>query len=92
MSLLCLLGKHRPSLSAIVRRPDGYASLCEACACSLARAADGRWKVANPARDQVGSGKVLEPLLQVSTSTSREASPTEVKNEFKGTPRALVEE
>jgi hypothetical protein len=38
MRLRCFLGFHRPMLKAILRRPQGYGSICEVCA----RPLDGR--------------------------------------------------
>jgi hypothetical protein len=43
MSLFCLFGSHRPMLSAIVRRPHGYATICESCARPLERGPEGPW-------------------------------------------------
>lgn len=43
MRLSCLFGVHRPSIASIVRRPGGYASLCETCARPLEREESGRW-------------------------------------------------
>ncbi len=48
MSLCCLLGIHRPSLTAIVRRPGGYGTLCETCARPLHRQEHGRWQATEP--------------------------------------------
>ncbi|HJQ17216.1 MAG TPA: hypothetical protein VJ859_09460 [Allosphingosinicella sp.] len=43
MRLSCLFGIHRPSIASIVRRPAGYAGLCETCARPLEREESGRW-------------------------------------------------
>ncbi len=48
MSIRCLVGVHRPSLSAITRRNGGYATLCEDCARPLEREAEGRWAASEP--------------------------------------------
>jgi hypothetical protein len=48
MSLRCLFGHHRPSLSSITRRKHGFSALCEDCARPLERPADGRWKASEP--------------------------------------------
>ena len=43
MSLRCLFG-HRPSLTSILRRKDGYAALCDGCSLPNERRDGGRWK------------------------------------------------
>jgi hypothetical protein len=48
MSIRCLLGYHRPSLGAITRRQNGYATICESCARPLERHAAGRWVASDP--------------------------------------------
>jgi len=48
MSLSCLFGRHRPSLSSIRRRSGGYAALCDACARPLEREEYGRWTASEP--------------------------------------------
>lgn len=57
MSLRCFFGVHRPLLSGIVRRPDGYATLCESCGRPLERREDGPWVASDPLyerRDHAG--------------------------------------
>ena len=49
MSIRCLLGIHRPSLSSIARKNGQYVALCESCARPLERAAqEARWLAAEP--------------------------------------------
>lgn len=48
MSLRCLLGFHRISLSSIVIRPDGHVGLCESCARPLERKRGGEWVASEP--------------------------------------------
>lgn len=48
MSLRCIFGYHRPSLSAITRRQGGYATICESCARPLERHVNGRWVASDP--------------------------------------------
>ncbi|HEY0044981.1 MAG TPA: hypothetical protein VGB62_10585 [Allosphingosinicella sp.] len=54
MSLSCLFGIHRPSLSSITRRPAGYAALCENCARPLERQENGKWVASEPLYEQKG--------------------------------------
>jgi hypothetical protein len=57
MSLRCFIGIHRPLLSGIVRRPSGYATLCESCGRPLERQERGTWVASAPLderRDQTG--------------------------------------
>jgi hypothetical protein len=48
MSLGCLFGRHRPSLSSIARRQGGYVAICEQCARPLEKRANGRWAASKP--------------------------------------------
>jgi hypothetical protein len=48
MSIRCLLGIHRPSLSSIARKNGQYVALCEGCARPLERAQEGRWLATEP--------------------------------------------
>jgi hypothetical protein len=48
MSLLCLFGVHRPSLSSVARGPIGLRGLCDVCARPLERTPDGKWHAAAP--------------------------------------------
>jgi hypothetical protein len=48
MSIRCLLGIHRVSLSSIARKNGQYVGLCESCARPLERSGDGRWTAADP--------------------------------------------
>lgn len=54
MSISCLFGWHRPSLSSIRRKGHGYAALCEACARPLEREEQGRWAAAEPLDSRIG--------------------------------------
>lgn len=48
MSILCLFGVHRPSLSSVARGPIGFRGLCDACARPLERTPDGKWQASAP--------------------------------------------
>jgi hypothetical protein len=43
MSLRCLLLRHRPMLTSIVKRQNGYTALCDECGLPIERADEGRW-------------------------------------------------
>ena len=43
MSLLCLLGRHRPMLTSIIRREQGFSALCDHCGAPIERGDHGRW-------------------------------------------------
>ncbi len=51
MSLRCLFGYHRPSLSSITRRQSGYSAICESCARPLERTSNSRWVASDPLYD-----------------------------------------
>jgi hypothetical protein len=55
MSILCFLGLHRRSLSAIALRQGIYVSICEHCARPLVKEPTGRWAAAEPL-DAEGKG------------------------------------
>ncbi|AOR80878.1 hypothetical protein BES08_29225 (plasmid) [Novosphingobium resinovorum] len=49
MSLLCLIGRHRPSAVSLTYGKDGdYLALCEVCAVPLARHRTGGWHAVRP--------------------------------------------
>ncbi len=48
MSLLCLFGLHRPSLSSIARRDGRLIGLCERCARPLERDVRSGWQASAP--------------------------------------------
>lgn len=48
MSLACLFGVHRPSLSSIAKRPFGLAGLCDGCERPMTKVGDGKWTLADP--------------------------------------------
>jgi len=48
MSFTCLLGRHRPMLASIIKRPAGYTALCDDCGLPIERAEGGRWIAAEP--------------------------------------------
>jgi hypothetical protein len=48
MSLTCLIGIHRPSLSSITKRQDSLAGLCEGCGRPLEKATGGKWALTEP--------------------------------------------
>jgi len=54
MSLLCLFGRHRPSLHSVARSRNGYSALCEACARPLERGGDTPWRASAPLDGQPG--------------------------------------
>jgi len=57
MSLLCILGRHRPSLASIAfRSGGGHKCLCEACAMPLERDGKGKWREATPLYLQTSAG------------------------------------
>jgi hypothetical protein len=47
MSLLCELGWHHRSLTAILRRGEAYVSLCERCGLPMVKK-NGKWVAADP--------------------------------------------
>lgn len=55
MSLLCLFGVHRPSLSSVARSPIGFRGLCDSCARPLERTPEGKWQASAPL--DIGSNK-----------------------------------
>lgn len=54
MSLRCLLRLHRPMLNSIVRRPEGYAALCDACGLPIERFEEGSWTRSEPLTLRIG--------------------------------------
>jgi len=49
MSLLCYIGRHKPSIHSISRAEHGgHAALCEDCAVPLKRHDGGSWRAADP--------------------------------------------
>jgi hypothetical protein len=49
MQLLCVLGRHKPSMQSLSRgKHGGYAALCDACGVPLERADKGSWRAADP--------------------------------------------
>jgi hypothetical protein len=48
MSLLCILGAHRPALTTVTRKAAGLGALCERCGLPLERPPTGRWAPAPP--------------------------------------------
>jgi hypothetical protein len=52
MSIRCLFGAHRASISSIARKGGHYIALCESCARPLEREPDGRWVAAEPLYDR----------------------------------------
>jgi hypothetical protein len=48
MSLLCLFGRHTPSLHSVARSTLGYRALCDGCARPLERTSTGRWHASEP--------------------------------------------
>jgi hypothetical protein len=45
MSLLCLIGRHKPSLPSLKRYgQDGYKALCENCGTPLLGSRKGSWR------------------------------------------------
>jgi hypothetical protein len=49
MNLRCLFGRHRPMLTSILKRTNGYAALCDDCGLAIERGEAGRWAIAEPA-------------------------------------------
>jgi len=49
MSLRCLFGRHRPMLTSILKRPNGYAALCDDCGLAIQRCEAGRWTITEAA-------------------------------------------
>jgi hypothetical protein len=45
MSLLCLLGRHRPMLTSIIQRGRGFSALCDHCGAPIERGEGGRWRM-----------------------------------------------
>jgi hypothetical protein len=48
MSLLCLLGRHRPMLTSIIQRGRGFSALCDHCGAPIERDPSRRWVNATP--------------------------------------------
>jgi hypothetical protein len=49
MSLLCFLGRHRPSITSIGRgKHGGYSALCESCGCPIEQHEKGPWRASGP--------------------------------------------
>jgi hypothetical protein len=48
MSLRCLFNLHRPMLTSIVARTNGFAALCGGCGLPIERSEEGRWTVSQP--------------------------------------------
>jgi len=48
MNLLCLLLRHRPSLSTILVRDDRFTAFCDRCGASIERNEERRWVTAPP--------------------------------------------
>src|SRR5688572_28414908 len=48
MSLLCYIGRHRPSVQSLSRgKHGGYVGLCDACGVPMERADKGGWRAAD---------------------------------------------
>jgi hypothetical protein len=60
MSLLCGLGWHQRSLSAILRRGDSYVSLCERCGLPMVKK-NGKWVPADPVQPPARAKVVTDP-------------------------------
>jgi len=61
MSLMCLLGRHKPSLASISHRSGGgHKCLCEACALPLERDHRGKWREAKPLYLQAAQSRTAE--------------------------------
>lgn len=43
MTFRCLLFRHRPMLTSVVRREGGYSALCDYCGALIERGDHGRW-------------------------------------------------
>jgi hypothetical protein len=48
MHLRCFLGRHRPMLTSIIKRGEGFAALCDDCAAPIEREQSGRWTHSQP--------------------------------------------
>lgn len=48
MSIRCLFGVHRPSVSSMAKKPHGYTALCEDCARPLERGEGTGWRATEP--------------------------------------------
>lgn len=48
MSLLCLFGRHKPSLHSVTKAHRGYRALCDHCARPLERELEGQWQASEP--------------------------------------------
>jgi len=48
MSLLCMFGRHRPSLTSIMRHGGRLDGLCDACGLPLTKDSHGQWVPAPP--------------------------------------------
>jgi len=48
MSVRCLFRLHRPMLTSIVRRENGFAALCNECGLPIERSEEGRWSASEP--------------------------------------------
>jgi hypothetical protein len=48
MSLRCLFNVHRPMLTSIVARANGFAALCDGCGLPIERSEEGRWTASQP--------------------------------------------
>jgi len=48
MSLRCIFGLHRPSLTSVTRKGADLHALCEGCDIPLQKSEDGRWAPAQP--------------------------------------------
>jgi hypothetical protein len=48
MSLQCLFGLHRRSLTAITMRSGSYASLCQSCGRPMVKSEKGKWVLPDP--------------------------------------------
>ena len=48
MSLACMIGRHRPSLTSIARHGATLDALCEQCGLPLVKDHKGRWVPAPP--------------------------------------------
>jgi len=58
MSLLCLLGRHTPSLASIAYNSGGgLKAICGACAMPLERDGTGKWREAKPLYLRAANGE-----------------------------------
>jgi hypothetical protein len=48
MSFRCILGRHRPMLTSIVRRTSGFEALCDECGLPIERSEGSRWISSEP--------------------------------------------